>query len=563
MKLLALILLPAFALAQSIPFRPDFPAVDVPGANVTGGRDPDADNYVVDTILTNHTATWVEAVPGGTYPGYIRCNARYFAEVATSPKNAFTGVSGYELVPYGDDIAFDTGDWTWWNQTGPNGGIVFRNDGIAINAGSDNFYLEHHKFITGDSVRSINGTGQRLFNCEADGIQIQVSQSANSDLVGGVVSHCTTLHGIDEGIGVFNNNPDLRKIDSLLFWRNLVGASVDIPTNTEAVDYGYPDNPDITTDGYSDGDCDNHSYGFSIGLSYQAGDNIDPNKGNHDIVLIENMFPHNDARNVLSNCDLTMGNNLIYNADNRGTYFRNEGPSGDPGNAPATTSNLIANYYKAGPVTGGGLAMQPVHFGEGFNNVINPADDDTLVAGSQVFMAGNQDDWSQDEFYVDAVGDRTPHIASTTRNDLSAWGYQFMGAEHLVDYLVPRVGASYRSRTVNEQTILHDVTTGEMTYSSEPLTATLIKSVTNTNMPNAGGFPSIPYTKRIFTDLPADPNGDDDSDGYSNLEEWVFDNHTKYAEYQGKTILHGSWEYERYPWMGDTFTQLERRVSQQ
>lgn len=547
----------AVLMLLQLAFRPDFPSVLVPGADVTGGRDASATNLIVDTILTNPLTSWSESVPGGTYPGYTRCNMRYALEDATGPRNVIVAVAGYDIGPYGGDnnLIVTEGDLTVWGQTAP-GRYIVRNSGWTFRHGADNTIVEHICFMIGDSVISGGGGSQRVFNNEAHGILVQMQSTATTDLVGMVFSHNTTLYGIDSNIDVFNSNPDDHKIDSILFWRNLSACAIDIPTNQEAEDfYGYPDPP-----GYSDEAKDNHSYNFAIGMSYNHTDDVDEIQGNKAIVLLENVLAHTDARNPLSNCNLTLANNVIYNPDNRGTYLRNEGPCNDPDYVPPcaeedkpqpTTSDILFNDYKAGPLTGGGISMKPLFFGEGL------ASEDTLVAGSRVYMAGNIDDWGQVPFYSDEVEDRTPHVTGTVQNEV--FDITLMGANHLVDFLTPRVGANYRYRTVNESKIIDDVVNGTMDVSSSD-TLTMVKSLTNTNMPNYGGFPSITYTKRTFTDLPANPNGDQDADGYSNLEEYIH-NYTLAAEYQLHTILHGYYEMERYPWMGFTFAQMERRLA--
>ncbi|MEA3364059.1 MAG: hypothetical protein U9Q79_00340 [Candidatus Hydrogenedentes bacterium] len=46
-----------------------------------------------------------------------------------------------------------------------------------------------------------------------------------------------------------------------------------------------------------------------------------------------------------------------------------------------------------------------------------------------------------------------------------------------------------------------------------------------------GGFPNHAPTTRIL-DLPANPNGDTDGDGYTNLEEWL---HALAATVEGRS----------------------------
>jgi hypothetical protein len=52
------------------------------------------------------------------------------------------------------------------------------------------------------------------------------------------------------------------------------------------------------------------------------------------------------------------------------------------------------------------------------------------------------------------------------------------------------------------------------------------------NSPNeVGGWPKLAVNSRTLT-LPSSPNGDDDRDGYTNLEEWL---HALAAEVEGRT----------------------------
>ena len=50
---------------------------------------------------------------------------------------------------------------------------------------------------------------------------------------------------------------------------------------------------------------------------------------------------------------------------------------------------------------------------------------------------------------------------------------------------------------------------------------------------NAGGWPKLAQNYRKL-ELPASPNGDDDGDGYTNLEEWL---HQMAAEVEGLAAI--------------------------
>jgi hypothetical protein len=44
--------------------------------------------------------------------------------------------------------------------------------------------------------------------------------------------------------------------------------------------------------------------------------------------------------------------------------------------------------------------------------------------------------------------------------------------------------------------------------------------ITNETDPQVGGYPRYETTKHTL-DIPSNPNGDDDNDGYTNVEEWL------------------------------------------
>jgi len=79
--------------------------------------------------------------------------------------------------------------------------------------------------------------------------------------------------------------------------------------------------------------------------------------------------------------------------------------------------------------------------------------------------------------------------------------------------------------------VLNDV--GAFPLSRDSLDARLVNDTRNRTggMINSTTFPTLAQNQRTLT-LPANPNSDDDGDGYTNLEEWL---HCMAAQVEGKS----------------------------
>ena len=442
--------------------------------------------FIIDTLTD---ASWASApiVGGGPYGDstYVRCSLRYFITATNSPRIgliATTGVTSAATV-----LNADFGSWSLYGQTS-GGKFILKKNGINIRQGSDNVVLMHFNSFT-DST---------LNECEVEGLQLVIESSGTTDLVRIIIDHYSGLWGTDSNFDIRNQNPDLRKIDSVFVYQSLFAQPLKVIS-----DYG----------------CNNHSYNVACGLSYAFGESIDPAKAIKSIVYFQNALAHSVARNPLANGDISWVNNIVYNPVSRATYLRNEGVT-DGGGGWATQPlssnfNFVNNTYQKGRATAAGT--YPIRFGE--------SSTDTLGATAQVYISGNVDDFSPVPVYTDSS--HIDHIASTARSSIDTYNLPVIGTDHLYDFLLPKVGASPLNRTTQETNIVNDIRDSTGTASTDG--TGIVNTVDGpSDVSVTGGYPLIVGVKNTFT-FPANPNTLA-ANVLTNLENWIHTNFTLKVE---------------------------------
>ena len=88
--------------------------------------------------------------------------------------------------------------------------------------------------------------------------------------------------------------------------------------------------------------------------------------------------------------------------------------------------------------------------------------------------------------------------------------YVAMPHEEVKAHVLSNAGARPNDRDAVDRRLVRDARTGTGT----------IKDCVSGCARNAGGFPALARNRRAL-DLPSNPHGDSDSDGYTNLEEWI------------------------------------------
>ena len=207
--------------------------------------------------------------------------------------------------------------------------------------------------------------------------------------------------------------------------------------------------------------------------------------------ILRTLFAHNFDRNpeVASNTLVTFVNNFIYNPGEPGRPFMGlwRGQAfGEPQDGAALTS-IIGNIAKAGPTSG---ALQLSLGG-------------TALPGSRAYTSDNA--FPGGIVYETETG-FTP-IGSPPfplPNPLT-----ILPSSDVPAYIVAHGGARPADRDAVDRRIIDDV------VNSTGTTAILTEE-------DVGGFPALAENTRALA-LPANPNGDDDGDGYTNLEELLYE----------------------------------------
>jgi len=110
--------------------------------------------------------------------------------------------------------------------------------------------------------------------------------------------------------------------------------------------------------------------------------------------------------------------------------------------------------------------------------------------------------------HMHSAGDPTP-VAAEVQVDappISVPGLVPLPSDAVYDWVIATAGAWPADRDPVDARIIADVEGG---------TGQIIAS-----QADVGGWPALAENTHTL-ELPADPNGDDDGDGYTNLEEWL------------------------------------------
>ncbi|MDP2688483.1 MAG: right-handed parallel beta-helix repeat-containing protein [Deltaproteobacteria bacterium] len=235
-----------------------------------------------------------------------------------------------------------------------------------------------------------------------------------------------------------------------------------------------------------------HGYGPIIGTN------------SSNISLTGNLIAHNYQRNALLNpgTKAVLANNLIYNAGALSTHADAR---------LGLKSAIVGNVYIKGVDTSG---LKPVYL---FN-----ADSTASVYVSDNSAAGaTSNPWS--------VVSIVPSDVITHASTPPVWVPQLTvrPSTEVKGWVLSNAGARPADRDPVDTRIVNDAKNG---------TGRIINCVAPDGsarcQKNAGGWPVLAKNYRALA-LPANPSGDDDADGYTNLEEWL---HSYSAVVEGKAM---------------------------
>lgn len=220
------------------------------------------------------------------------------------------------------------------------------------------------------------------------------------------------------------------------------------------------------------------------------------------IAFIGNLFAHNHARNPRVEAPgFIFVNNVIYDPETYVMFLYNR-------DGFVSNSSVVGNVVISGPNT---TAPPFVTIDGSANNAMLP--------GSKLYLADNMasgvvaDQWSM-----------VRNQASVTRSQLEAtsapiWlaGLNPMKTSGgtVYDYVLTHAGSRPGERGTVDTRIISDVRnrTGGVIHC-------VVDNGTSLCAKNAGGWPNLAVNRRTLT-VPNNPHGDDDNDGYTNVEEWL------------------------------------------
>ena len=244
--------------------------------------------------------------------------------------------------------------------------------------------------------------------------------------------------------------------------------------------------------------------------------------GNQYATYHHNLIAHNDSRNPrwASGCGFNdYRNNVLYNWGYQSCYGAEARQPGDRRNPPIefSTINMVANYYKAGPATGGGVR----------DRIANPSARASEDKGSW-YVADNYVDGFPDvtannwlgidgEFYtkMDAPWDAMPINQQTP--------------EAAFQSVLEHAGCSLPNRDTVDQRIAEEARTGTATHGNNGIITTPADvggwpELKSSAAPADSDHDGMPDDWEIMNDL--NPNNAADrnnvaADGYTMLEKYI------------------------------------------
>ncbi|MDA3855126.1 MAG: hypothetical protein PF569_02620 [Candidatus Woesearchaeota archaeon] len=212
-------------------------------------------------------------------------------------------------------------------------------------------------------------------------------------------------------------------------------------------------------------------------------------KNTQDLLFSKNILAFNNYRNPLirdDSTDIIVANNYIYNpgvGSKSKIYF---GTTGD-NNVPMRAT-VVGNYFTPNP-------------DEYYDNVVyvesGSASSFSLYVDDNNGPLGTSDDWA-------SVMGRTDSSIRETSPPVTIPGLSFMSSTSIRDYLYDNAGARPTDRDAVDKRVISNIESGK---------GSIIDSQNE-----VGGWPTLEVNHRTIS-LPSNPNGDDDNDSYTNLEE--------------------------------------------
>lgn len=388
-------------------------------------------------------------------------------EDTTGPRTVVFRVSG--TIALSQHLRLDSESHSFVTiagQTAPGDGVQLANYGIQLLGGVHDVVIRYLR------IRPSDGSG--TFSRDIDAVELWGSDDSHVHDI--IVDHCSLQWAMDENLSAWGRVTDVTVQRSIVAEALLVGQDRQ------------------------------HAKGVLIGA---AGEDQKPDRFSFHHVL----FAHNPDRNPrIAYATTDFRNNIVYDyGGNNSTLF---GPYGGFPPGPHTTDvNLVNNIWKNGPAT----------YAD-YNAVawVNP--------NTRLYLRGNRgplcptgcaDEWAigvREEF-----GSYGPAAAGAYRvtSPFAAPAVTIYAVDALSNILLANVGASRPVRDAVDARIVADVTAGTGTTGQGSGYPVLAAGAVPPDDDHDGMPDAWELTRGLSPTDPTDRNGDDDGDGYTNLEEYL------------------------------------------
>ena len=454
---------------------PAFPGAEGLGAMAQGGRGGQV-VYVTSTADYD----WDEEPIPGTF--------RWAVEQVSGPRNVLFAVGGnIELTRSVEIDGEDQGWITIAGQTAPGDGIQLTRFGIKIRDGAHDVVIRYLRIRPGF-------TNWDEWGKDA----VTIVSDASRTVSNVILDHCSLEWAIDENANVWGN---VRRVT--FQWCIFGEGSV----------FGHVDGA--------------HSCGLLAGGEYS---------GNYTdyLTVHHNLFVNNKTRNPrLSGLgDLThVINNVICNIQSCEIQIARQYPD-----RPSPRVNIIANVIDRSAVWGGSLDYRQINVygAQGGSNDIVPVDDGSIYVEGNIALPGYKMDPDEDDWKLvrDMQGNLANQELSLLKRRQEPWPDESTvpvsvnSALDVKEIVVANAGATFPRRDIVDARIIQEAEDGTGTpgfgteddYQDWPMLA----SGQSMQDSDSDGMPDGWEADRNLD--PTDPSDgalDRNSDGYTNLEEYL------------------------------------------
>jgi hypothetical protein len=217
------------------------------------------------------------------------------------------------------------------------------------------------------------------------------------------------------------------------------------------------------------------------------------NQANSRLAVIGSLFSHAEGRQPYSMASqYVQVNNVFYDRVN--TFNRLGSQKG-----VATLNTIAGNLYVNGPsIASWAVNKKPIELMSDF------------ASGGKLYVSDN----AAPDYTVSTPWDLVDNNSSLTQAQVQATtppasvpGLTVLPSSQVKDWVLDNAGARPADRLPYENRIVGNARSGTG--------GGIVDSIAE-----AGGWPTVPYSYRPL-DVPENPGGDDDADGYTNVEEWL------------------------------------------